>query len=175
MRIILERYYGDWRITKSVMTVYAESQENPDGFDGSERSAPLLRCEAREPRFAQYVEAFPGCSKCCLACGVWFCKVMATEFSPMTLTVVKSPGHRSCRIVWDDLAQVRANSVLVGMSDGYELPEYRDLVRQRETFDRLTQLVYRAYVSGEPIVLEVKNQVLFTAGSESGQSENMVI
>ena len=154
MKIILERYYGDWRITKSVMTVYAESD------------TVLLRCEAREPRFAQYREAFPRCSKCCLACGVWSCKVMSTQFSPMTLTVVKSPGHRSCRIVWDDLAQVRANCVLVGMSDGYEQPEFRDLIHQRETFERLTQLVYRAYVKGEPITLEVKNQILFLADEE---------
>lgn len=150
MKIVLERYYGDWRITKSVMTVVGEEGEM------------LLRCEAREPRFAQYVEAFPGCSKCCLACGEFECKVMATEMSPMTVTVVKSPGHRCCRIGWDDVAQVKANTVLVGESDGYELDEYRDIVHSRETFERLTKLVYRAYATGEQIRLVVKNKVMFS-------------
>jgi hypothetical protein len=149
MKIVLERYYGDWRITKSVMTVTGEDAEI------------LLRCEAREPRFAQYIEAFPGCSRCCLACGEFACKVVATEMSPMTLTVVKSPGHRCCRIGWDYVAQVKANTVLVGESDGYELDEYRDIVRSKETFDRLTALVYQAYATGEKISLEVKNKVLF--------------
>lgn len=147
MKIVLERYYGDWRITKSVMTVVEE--------DGEE----LLRCEAREPRFAQYVEAFPGCSRFCLACGRWRCKVVATDMSPMTLTVVKSPGHRCCRIGWDYTAQVRANMVLVGESDGNENEEWRDIVRSRETFERLTQLVYHAFGTDEEIWLEVGNRV----------------
>lgn len=70
MNIVLERYFGDSHITKSVMRVVGETGEE------------LLRCEAREPRFAQYVEAFPGCSRCCLASGRWRCKVTATELSP---------------------------------------------------------------------------------------------
>ncbi len=145
MKIVLERYYGDWRITKSVMTVVGE--------DGK----VLLQGEAREPRFAQYVEAFPGCSKCCLACGVFALKVMGTEMSPMTLTAVKSPGHRCCRIGWDYTAQVKPNTVLVGEPDGREEEEFRDLVRSKEVFDQLTALVYQAYAMDEPMWLEVKN------------------
>lgn len=148
MKIILERYYGDWRTTKALMRVE------------SEEGRVLLRCEAREPRYAQYTEAFHGCSRCCLAEGVFGLKVVATELSPMTLTVVKSPGHRCCRIGYDDVAQVKANRVLVGESDGYDLPEYRDLVNQEETFRRLESLVYAAYVRGEAMTLEVTNLVL---------------
>lgn len=148
MNIVLERYFGDSHITKSVMTVVGE--------EGREH----LRCEAREPRFAQYQEAFPGCSRFCLAGGRWRCKVVATEMSPMTLTVVKSPGHRCYRIGWDYMAQVKANMVLVGESDGCEEPEYRDIVQSKETFDRLTKLVYEAYGTGEEIWLEVKNDIM---------------
>lgn len=78
----------------------------------------------------------------------------------MTLTVVKSPGHRCYRIGWDYMAQVKANMVLVGESDGGEEPEYRDIVQSKETFDRLTQLVYEAYGTGEEIWLEVKNDIM---------------
>ena len=145
MNIVLERYFGDSHITKSVMRVVGEAGEE------------LLRCEAREPRFAQYVEAFPGCSRCCLASGRWRCKVTATELSPMTLTVVKSPGHRCCRIGWDYTAQAKANMVLVGESDGYEDPEFRDIVQSKETFDKLTQLVYRAFGTGEEIWISIHN------------------
>lgn len=161
MKIVLERYYGDWRITKSVMTVFADG-----AVDGASEVAPrvLLRCEAREPRFAQYVEAFPGCSKCCLACGEFDCKVLATDMSPMTLTVIKSPGHRCCRIGWDYVAQVKSNTVLVGESDGHEVEEYRDMVHSKEVFERLEALVYGAYASGERIRLVVRNKVLYLNG-----------
>ena len=152
MRIVLERYYGDNSITRSVMKVFGKGT----GSDDSERL--LLACESREPRFADYTEAFPGSAKCCLAVGVFPCKVVATDFCPMTLTVIKSPGHRCCRIGWDDVAQVRTNMVLVGESDGSELPEWRELVNQRETFEKLTALVYRAYGTGEEIFIEIDNE-----------------
>ena len=139
MKIFLTRYYGDERTTRSLMRVLSEEGEE------------LLACEGREPRFADYEEAFPGCSRCCLATGVYRCKVVSTELSPMTLTVIKSPGHRCCRIGWDEVAQVRQNMVLVGESDGYELPEWREIIRQRQTFERLTALVYKAYCREEEI------------------------
>jgi len=125
----------------------------------SEDDKVLLRCEAREPRYAQYREAFPGCSRCCLAEGHFLCKIVATDLSPMTLTLVKSPGHRCCRFGYDELSQVKFNTVLVGQSDGYDLPEYRDMIHQRETFDQLTELVYGAYVRHEAVTLEVRNLV----------------
>ena len=126
------------------------------GSDDSERL--LLACESREPRFADYREPFAGCSKYCLAEGTFRCKPVATDISPMTLTVIKSPGHRCYRIGWDEVAQVRQNWLLVGESDGYELPEYREIVHQRKIFERLTQLVYQAYVREEEFWLEVRNR-----------------
>lgn len=151
MKIVLERYYGDWRVTKDRMRVESESGE------------VLLSCEAREPRFAQYREAFPGCSKYCLACGVFALKVVSTEMCPMTLTLIKSPGHRCCRIGWDEVAQVKLNMVLVGESDGEEDEEFRDLVRQKEVFDRLTELVYQAFGREEEMWIEVKDLVVYDA------------
>ena len=161
MRIVLERYYGDSRVTKSVMKVFEErGAECSDDLECSGSSGKLLlACEGREPCFADYSEIFPGCSRCCLAVGVYRCKVVSTDLSPMTLMVIKSPGHRCYRIAWDYTAQVRHNMVLVGESDGYEDPEWREIVRSRETFERLTRLVYQAYGTGEEIWLEVVNRI----------------
>ena len=47
--------------------------------------------------------------------------------------------------------------VLVGESDGYEDPEFRDIVQSKETFDKLTQLVYRAFGTGEEIWILIHN------------------
>ena len=49
--------------------------------------------------------------------------------------------------------------VLVGESDGNENEEWRDIVRSRETFEKLTQLVYHAFETDEEIWLEVGNRV----------------
>ncbi|MBR0045569.1 MAG: hypothetical protein IJP75_01585 [Bacteroidaceae bacterium] len=84
-----------------------------------------------------------------------------------------SPGHRCCRIGWDYVAQVKANTVLVGESNGYDLDEYRDIVHSKETFDKLTALVYQTYATGEKISLVVKNKVLFSAEEKSEQSESV--
>ena len=51
MTIKLHRYYGDDRITKSVMEVW---------LDGD--SEPRMVCEARESSFKDYEEAFAGAS-----------------------------------------------------------------------------------------------------------------
>mgnify|MGYP007056170643 CR=1 FL=1 len=145
MKIILDRYYGDRSVTKSTMAVVMA-----DGTVG-------LECEAREPRFDRYREAFPGCSQSCLAEGRFTCKPRPSLWSPMTLTVLRSPGHWCCRFGWDELLPTRPNTVLVGVADGTEPPESRNIFSQRETFAHLTELVYRAYVTGEPMVLAVRN------------------
>ncbi len=54
MTIKLNRYYGDDRITKSVMEVW---------LDGD--SEPRMVCEARESGFMEYEEAFAGASRYC--------------------------------------------------------------------------------------------------------------
>lgn len=145
MKIVLDRYFGNDRGTKSVLYVTDNDGE------------VLMQCEAREPRFADYAEAFKGCSSYCLAVGEYPCKPFSTVQSPMTLTVVKSPGHRCTRFGWDECKQMRMNTILVGEADEDDAP-YRKLYNQREVFDRLTRLVYRAYIAEESITLEVTNE-----------------
>ena len=80
----------------------------------------------------------------------------------MTLTVVKSPGHRCTRIEWNDEKQMKMNTILVGEADEDDAP-YRKLYNQKETFDRLTRLVYRAYVAEEAITLQARNDNIDSA------------
>lgn len=148
MKLILERYFGSNSITKSVLTVM------------SEKGKVLMKCEAREPRFRNYTETFAGCSVYCLAEGTFSCKPISTVQSPMTLTIVKSPGHRCCRFGWDDFEQSRINFIYVGEADESIPTETRQIHNQRETFDRLTKWVYRAYDFEEPITLTIKNDAV---------------
>lgn len=145
MKLILERYFGNKSITKSALTVMSE--------EGKE----LMKCEAREPRYKNYTDAFTGCSVYCLAEGTFPCKPVSARQSPMTLTIIKSPGHRCCRFGWDELEQMRTNFIYVGEADEGIPPEIRQIHHQRETFDRLTKWVYRAYGLAEPITLTIKN------------------
>lgn len=144
MKILLDRYFGNDRCTKSTLTV----------VDG--KGKELMRCEAREPRYADYAESFAGCSKYCLATGEFAAKPLSAEQSPMTLTVIKSPGHRCVRFGHDECKQMKANAILVGEPYGEE-PQARKIHRQQETFDRLTQFVYRAYIAEESIMVETTN------------------
>jgi len=147
MNIILTRQYGDERVTKSLVRVEDEAGK------------VLMECEAREPRFADYEEAFPGCAKYCLAVGTYECKVKATELSPMTVIVPRSPGHRSTRIGWDPWKQTSMNTILLGMADESTLAlEYQKIKLQQETFQKFEELVYRAYVNEEGIRLTVVPQ-----------------
>lgn len=145
MIIRLTRFFGNALVTKSAMVVM------------SDEGRVLMECEAREPRYADYEEAFAGSASCCLARGRWKCKVMSTPLSPMTLTIVKSPGHRSCRIGWDFERQVKQNMILVGESDGEDDVEWREICRQEATFKKLERLVYEAFAMGEDIWLVITN------------------
>ena len=145
MKIILRRLYGDDRVTKSQMTVES---------DGGE---VLMQCEAHEPRYADYTEVFPGCSRYCLAVGTWPCRVKATAQSAMTVIVPRSPGHRSTCIGWDEWKQWSQNVILIGMGDEETDIQYRRLREQKETFRRFERLVYRAYTAEEKIIISIKN------------------
>lgn len=147
MNIIINRRYGDDTVTKSLVRVE------------SEEGKVLMECEAREPRFADYSEAFPGCSKYCLAVGTFECKVKATEQSAMQVIVPRSPGHRSTRIGWDPWKQQSMNMILLGMGDAEMLPEYHKIRLQQETFRRFERLVYRAFTAEERIRLTVVNDL----------------
>lgn len=151
MKITLSRYFGNRNITKSILAV--------TDSDGRE----LMRCEAREPRYADYRKTFSGCSQFCLAEGTYPCKPLPTDQCPMTLTVVKSPGHRCCRFAWSESGQKMENRILVGEADDTFPADIRKLHRQRETFGRLTRLVYEAFAMEEAITLEVRNENVQTA------------
>jgi len=149
MTISLDRYYGSDKVTKSVVEVTMAGSTDV-----------VLKCEAREPMFRDYSEKFPGCSKYCLACGQYECKVVSTDLSPMTLTVVKSPGHRCCRIFYDEYQQVHTNQILLGQSDGEEDLQWRDLVDQEATYEKMDKLVYDCFVRGERIVVCISNHIV---------------
>jgi len=145
MKITLTRYYGDQNITKSVMKVVGE--------DGVER----MTCEAREPHYADYSEPFPGCSDYCLPVGKWQCKTKSTRYSPFTLYVVRSPGHRSTLFVKATNDRPMLNAVVVGESDGWDDPAERGLVNQASVFSKLEMLMRQAFIEGERIDIEVIN------------------
>ena len=146
MKIRMTRYYGDGKVTKSVVEI--------DGTDFS--------CEAREPSFKDYTASFPGCSQYCLPVGEFLCKPMATEQSPMALTVMKAAGHRSCRFVYDVIHQTRMNSVVLGMADRNIPPEEREITDSTDTFEAFQQYVYHAYAQEEEMRLEIKNELTNT-------------
>lgn len=147
MKIIITRYYGDDRTAKSTMQVVDDECELQ------------MECEARECEYVDYAESYRGCSKVCLPVGVFDCKIKATDISPMTIVVSNAPGHKGCRVGWHAVVQSKCNEVLVGMSDEYPKPKWRRLVDQMDTFKRLEKLVYGAYLGGESIKLEVKNEI----------------
>ena len=146
MKIVLKRYYGDRRVTKSRMELWHDNKV-------------VMCCEAREPRFDRYTEAFAGCSQSCLAEGVWLCKPMPSLWSPMTPTIVKSPGHRSCRFAASSGGNhVEVNIVMVGRSDGCENVAERGLTDGKAVFEELVRWMYRAFERGEPVTVEVKSE-----------------
>lgn len=142
MKIHLTRYYGDPSVTKSHMTI----------------EGTTFHCETREPAYRDYTQSFPGASKFCLPRGTFRCKPMPTELSPLTLTVMKAPAHRSCRFVHDPFAQARHNSITLGQPiNPADPPETREIDQSQETFLQLEQLIYRAYEAEEEITLSITN------------------
>lgn len=135
MRIILERYYGDEKVTMSRLKV------------GD------FVCEAREMAFRDYETSFEGCSAYCMPVGVFRCVVRSTPFSRMTISVAKAPGHRGCKIVWSDTAKCQMNAVLIGQN----ADDSGRLTCQRETMREFEALVYDAWARGEEYELEVRN------------------
>ena len=83
MVIKLKRYYGDETVTKSVMEVWMDGEEEP-----------RLVCEAREVGFRDYADVFNGASSYCMPEGRWRMACGRGPYSPMGVRVVKCPGHR---------------------------------------------------------------------------------
>ena len=103
MVIKLHRYYGDDRITKSVMEVW---------LDGD--SEPRMVCEARESSYKKYEEAFAGASRYCLPVGRWQMKAGGGAYSPMGLRVPKCPGHRQVWLGHSWCRQCKVGEILIG-------------------------------------------------------------
>ena len=144
MVIKLHRYYGDAGVTKSVMEVWLDGEQEP-----------RLVCEAREPRFREYRETFPGASRYCLPVGRWRLKPGCSEFGTMTLRVVRCPGHRCVLLGWDAFRQSREGMVLMGVAVNPEAPaEERFIDGGMEVYEQLERLVYEAFGKGEEFWVE---------------------
>ena len=167
MVIKLHRYYGDEAVTKSVMEVWMDGEQ-----------APRLVCEAREVRFRDYAEVFPGASGCCLPRGRWRLACGGSPYSAMGVRVVKCPGHRQTYFGYNDgvFRPQQAGRVMVGEpvyhyytdEEGNEV-EYakkRGMRNGKEVYGRLDELLYEAYRKGEEFVLVVDNEVLRQAAEE---------
>ena len=152
MKILIERYYGDVRITKSILTVTMA--------DGTE----WMRCEAREGAFADYDKKFCGCSNFCLAKGEHFqVKPRCRVYGPMTLCIQHAPGRLSCPIGWDLFREWKAGEILIGYGNPDVPAESRRLEHQQEAFDRLTEGVYKAFCQGEDIEASVTNEKILNS------------
>lgn len=159
MKIVLERYYGDRTITKSVMKVYMDGE-----------SEPRMTCDAREPKFCNYAFSFAGASSYCLPAGTHKMKCGNSPYSPMGLRVPRCAGHRCVYIGYKWSREYFEGEILVGqpycvdfLKSAEVLPateENRDfshLEKKEETYAQLTELVYEAYGRGEDFTLVIDN------------------
>jgi hypothetical protein len=152
MTIKLHRYYGDDFITKSVMEVWMDGEEEP-----------RMVCEAREAAYRDYTETFPGASQYCLPVGRWRLKVGGSPYGPMGLRVPKCPGHRQVFIGWKWSRQCFEGEVLIGEPvmpaehEGEWSHEDCRIDNGEETFRKLDKLVYEAYGKGEAFEILIED------------------
>ncbi len=147
MVIKLKRYYGDNLVTKSEMEVWLEGE-----------GEPRLRCEAREVRYKDYTETFPGASRYCLPRGKWRLTCGSTKFGTMTLRVAKCPGHRCVLLGYDVFRQAVQGLVCMGKAVNPEAPaEERLIDGGMEVYEELEKLVYEAWGKSENFSIEIEN------------------
>ena len=169
MVIRLRRYYGDAEVTKSVMEVWMQDEEEP-----------RMVCEAREAAFRDYGESFAGASRFCLPRGRWRMKPGGSPYGPMGLRVVRCPGHRQVFVGHRWSRQWLEGEVLIGvgvLAREWNTEEWGDdavarkawedrkrrIERGDEVFARLTEMVYEAYGRGEEFWMEVENEKIVVA------------
>ena len=145
MKITMIRYYGDCKVTKSLVTV--------------EMNGEVMRCEAREPEFVDYEEPFKGSSRVCLPAGMLVGRLRATETCAMSLCIGRIATSTKTVVGYDEERCARCGFVMIGMADEGVPPEERVLHSERETFERFTDLMYRAWSNGERIDIEIINRV----------------
>ena len=160
MEIKLHRYYGDEAVTKSVMEVWMEGEQEP-----------RMVCEAREVRFRDYAEVFPGASGCCLPRGRWRLACGGSPYSAMGVRVVKCPGHRQTYFGYNDgvFRPQQAGRVMVGepvyhyytdevTGEQVEYAKKRGMRNGMEVYGRLDELLYEVYRKGEEMWVEIDNE-----------------
>ena len=158
MEIKLHRYYGDETVTKSVMEVWMDGEQEP-----------RLVCEAREVGFKDYEAAFAGASRYCLPRGRWRLECGGGPYSPMGVRVVRCPGHRQTYFGYNAHRQQLAGEVLVGepvfhyytdeqTGERVELPKKRRVTNGEEVFWKLDALLYEAFGRGEEMWVEIDNE-----------------
>ena len=159
MVIKLKRYYGDESVTKSVMEVWMEGEDSP-----------RMVCEAREVRYRDYAEVFPGASKYCLPRGRWRLECGGGPYSAMGVRVVKCPGHRQtyfgpCN---DGYRQWEHGRVLIGEpvyryytdeeGNRVEYPKKRGVKNGDVVYEQLDALLYEAYRTSQKFIIEITNE-----------------
>lgn len=102
-----------------------------------------FECDTMEPAYANYTKAFQGCSYFCLPRGTYRCKVKATKYGPTTIVVAKCPGHVNVPFGYEPLDDVVTGAVLVD---------------SQAALDRINALGRRSLLTGEEIVVEVRNK-----------------
>lgn len=156
MKIKLLRYFGDKCVTKSRMEVWMDGED-----------APRLVCEAREPKFRDYVVSFSGVSHFCLPIGKWKMEVGNSPYGAMGLRVPRCTGHRQVFIGHHWNRQWMEGVILIGESDWDK--DYIDVIDNsvrgikngEDMYQRLTELVYEAYGKGEEFWMEIDNKDLY--------------
>ncbi len=156
MRIHFTRYYGSNTVTKSTMQVYM-----------GKSSEPSLVCEARETQFLDYSTTFPGWTSFCLPTGTLYGRIRSTEICPLTIAIGPSPRQYKTLIAWNDSNRINAQRINIGEANPDIAPERRRLTNQQAVFERLTALAKEAYMRGEEVKVEIKNEILCRIKKES--------
>jgi len=149
MKIILERYFGNDRVTKSHLYMVRSTGEV--AFEG----------EARELAFRDYREKFAGCMKYCVAEGENFrVDIKCTNYSPMTFKLVKIPGRLTCCFINDDVREALFQCINVGYADKRQDPSVRQLRNVEKAKEQMTRIAYEVYARGEAITCDVTNHLM---------------
>ena len=156
MEIKLKRYYGDESVTKSVMEVWMEGDEEP-----------RLVCEAREVGFRDYEDVFNGASSYCMPKGRWRMACGRGPYSPMGVRVVKCPGHRQVFFGYALGGRPLLNRKMMGRpvfhyftdEEGHEVEDVasRGMKDGEEVFRELDELLYEAFGKGEEMWVIIEN------------------
>lgn len=155
MKLILDRYYGNKKVTKSRFLVVRDTGEI--AFEG----------EARESAYRDYGEKFAGCMQFCVARGEGMrVDIRGSIHSPMTFKLVKIPGRLSANIICDPLSEQVYRDINIGYADRRVPPHLRKLHDVQKAKEQLTRLAYEAYALGEQVTCDVSNQNLIISEAE---------